>query len=137
MSVKVAMNIFGGQKNLIDRRGLIQLDYDEFRREYLCEWLEPSEEYLFAYKLLIKYHFECERYDQTVCSMRDKRGVARPANRWEASEINRHTMIKHRELLSMCYGIDDKTFKQAKQDVLRLSLKGFEQEYDRLFREGE
>jgi len=38
-----------------------------FMRKYLCKWNEPSEDYREAYKLWIKYYYECERFDQFVC----------------------------------------------------------------------
>lgn len=107
----------------------------EFAKEYLCEW-KPSESYQMAYKLWIKYHYECERYDEFVCTgERDKSGFISPKDSHEQALINRFASEKMNEVITMVkkYGISNEEWLNAKREVSRLNLNGLVSEYDRLY----
>lgn len=111
-------------------------DKYDFAKEYLCEWI-PNEIYDKAYGLWIKYHYECERFDEFVCTGgRDEYGFIKPANNNEFSTINQFAINKRSEIISLAkeYGIPYEKMKSANKDVSKLTLYGLVKEYNRLFR---
>jgi len=109
-----------------------------FMREYLCKWPEPSEGYQEAYKLWIKYRYKCERFDQFVCKGNlDEYGFVKPIDTHERILINRNSsnLIKDLYYNAKIFGISNEDLKHAKRDASRLTCKGLEEEYRRLFDE--
>ena len=108
-----------------------------FMREYLCKWFEPSEGYKEAYKLWIKYYYECERFDQFVCTGDiDEYGFVKPSNGFESLAINGNAsyLINNLYMEAKTIGICKEDIKRAKQDANRLTCKGLQEEYRRLFK---
>ncbi len=109
---------------------------DKFLKEYLNYWTVPSEGYKEAYKLWVKYHYECERYDQFVCTGElDDYGFIRPASGFERQMINQNaTNLMNQMLLERKrIGISKDDFQNAKNIVGRLTCKGLQEEYERLY----
>lgn len=51
------------------------------------------------YELAKEYHEKTEEYDRTVCSVRNERGIAMPANGYELSLINRNAYAVRERIL--------------------------------------
>ena len=69
---------------------------EEFLTQYLATWqtTDPS-----LREAAEEYHKRCEEYDQTVCSLRTKEGVAMPFNNYERRQIDNHAK---RVLAELC-----------------------------------
>jgi len=107
-----------------------------FMKEYLCKLVEPSEGYQEAYKLWVKYHYECERFDKFVCTGgTDEYGFVKPSDMHERLLINRNSSNLINDLYTKIkiIGISSEDLEKAKRDVNRLTCKGLEEEYRRLF----
>jgi len=107
-----------------------------FMREYLCEWVKPSEGYQEVYKLWVKYHYECEKFDEFICTGGiDEYGYVRPIDIHERILINRNSSKLISDLYSKAkiIGIISEDVQNAKRDVNRLTSKSLQEEYRRLF----
>ena len=107
-----------------------------FMKEYLCKLVEPSEGYIKAYELWIKYHYECERHDKFICTgPLDRDGFIRPANAQQQIAIIRNARnlkgISINEARK--YKLKNEELNKAKLNVNRLTSEGLEREYRRLF----
>lgn len=71
-----------------------QKSEQKFETEY--QNVPPSEDSLVEYGL--RYHRECEEYDLTVCTQRNKAGFAIPISDHEASLIARHSIQVRKQL---------------------------------------
>lgn len=58
---------------------------DEFTQDF-----KPSLQFIKARELAVKYHYECETFDRTVCTGRVVRGSILPADARELGLINMH-----------------------------------------------
>lgn len=52
------------------------------------------------YDIGVNYHWECEKYDRVVCSVRNSRGVAMPIDRLQMAKINLHARAQLREAIN-------------------------------------
>jgi hypothetical protein len=59
----------------------------------------PTEKDHRLYELAKQYHEETEAYDQTVCSVKNERGVAMPIDAYEYGLINRNALKVRKRLL--------------------------------------
>lgn len=83
------------------------MDKNSFTREYLGEWI-PNKIDNKAYALWIKYNYECERFDDFVCTGgRDEHGFIKPASHHEFITINKFAGSKRDEIMTLAkeYGI--------------------------------
>jgi hypothetical protein len=69
---------------------------EKFFRQHLNTPREPDPRLRAA---AAEYHKRCEEYDQTVCSLRTKEGVAMPFNNYERRQIDHHAK---RVLAELC-----------------------------------
>ena len=69
---------------------LINLLYGDFT---------PTEKDRRLYDLAKQYHEETEAHDQTVCSVKNERGVAMPIEAYEHGLINRNALKVRKRLL--------------------------------------
>ena len=69
---------------------------------------KPSEADIKARELAVKYHYECETFDRTVCTGRVVRGSILPADARELGLINMHARNVLRIIMREAedYGID-------------------------------
>ncbi len=105
-----------------------------FRREYLAEW-RVNDGYKKAYELWIEYYYECERFDESVCSGGiDRDGFVMPRDGFECRSINKFAYYKRRDIVERArqYGISDKEWESSKRDAARLNKDGVIREYRRL-----
>ena len=70
-----------------------------FGNQYLGEFPKPSEEDLAARELALEYHKRTESYDRSVCSLRDARGIAMPADGYERGFINANARKVYRDVI--------------------------------------
>lgn len=107
-----------------------------FAKEYLCEWIHNGN-YDKAYELWVKYHYECERWDEFVCTgNRDESGFIKPINDYERSKSNFFATEKRKEIMALArhYEISQDTMRSANKEVSRLTLSGLVSEYNRIFK---
>lgn len=89
----------------------------QFEKEIMGDY-QPQDGSLTTLALL--YHQRCEEYDKTICTGKDKHGVAVAATGEESTLINRHAREVKTELdeqaLRMGY-----TPRELQQEIIRLS----------------
>ena len=99
-------------------------------------WDRRSEEYNEAYKINLNYSYQCERYDKFICTGKlDEYGFIKPASGYEHRSINHNAEILFDDMLikARVYNLSGESLLYAKNDVDRLSWKGLQEEYARLF----
>jgi len=115
-----------------------------FKREYLCEWLEPSLEYQEAYKLWLWYNYQCELYDSKICTGKSKYESYTPATPYErqASYTNAKNVLFYIEnerkyLREQGIFITEEDWQSAKRHFNnhKYKLRGLEEEYKYYFGE--
>lgn len=110
---------------------------EKFLKEYLCEWIKPSNKYQEAYKLWVKYHYKCERYDQFVCTgnLIDEYGFIKPSDGFERTMINTNASNLISNLLNEAkiIEISNEDLRAARKEAEKLTWKGLQEEYQRLY----
>jgi hypothetical protein len=96
------------------------------KTEYLAKYLSQFKKdslYEKAFELWINYYYWTEKYDKSICSRTDNKGVAVPVNSWERSLIYSNARIRMNELASKAVklGIKQTTLDSAQHEVLRLT----------------
>lgn len=74
--------------------------------------LLTDEDYQRLYALAQQYHEEAEAYDQIVCSVRNKRGVAMPKDYYELRLINQNAIKVRKRLINENPDIDQREFRK-------------------------
>ena len=107
-----------------------------FKKEYLAEWVGNDKNYE-AYKLYVKYEYECEEYDRGICTIFDEDGFAMPISIDERklSHSNAISKLDHLQVEKKRWGISHDDWLDARKQVRRLSFQGLKDEYKRLFLE--
>lgn len=108
---------------------------ENFKKEYFSGW-ESDHEYEEAYRLHIKYQYECERYDRLVSNGRiDENGFIRLLSGYELRESNKFARQKRMEIEreALEKGITREYFMSAKKDIDRMKFDYIQKEYERLF----
>ncbi len=77
---------------------------DEFKREYLCNFSEPSLSYMAAYKALVEYYERCDEYDLYASR---KNSLSHAGNLW-------NSIVEPIRKLT-----DETEFRNAKEEALR------------------
>ena len=92
---------------------------EQFKNEMLGQF-KPTIKDELLYKLAAKYHEECEKFDQSVCSRGDKE-IAIPANWYEMKQINKNSIQvrKHISVLAYAAGISTEELTKAIQRYVR------------------
>ena len=108
-----------------------------FKREYLGKLYEPSECYSRAYELWIDYEYNCEMFDRNIChGGLDNQGFTKPAGTHELRAINQNANYLRDKIWMRAkeLGIFNfKDFSNARKDMNRLTWKGIQEEYQRLY----
>ena len=107
----------------------------DFKAEYLSVWSDSIDRNYQAYKLYVKYEYECEVYDQKVSDIRDEDGFAVPISSKQHRIMNSNAMFKL-DLLSSekkRLNIGHNEWLDARKQVNRLSFEGLKDEYKRIF----
>lgn len=112
------------------RERLTQLTPAEFKRLHLNE--PPDADPLLEYGL--RYHRECEAFDQTVCSRKGMHGIAMPATNEERGLVNRNAKdtffrISCELATAGLASADNKAFRM--QDAIHMAHPAFAREWDR------
>lgn len=107
-----------------------------FEKEYLAEWVGDDTNYE-AYKLYIKYEYECEEYDRSVCTVLDEDGFAVLISMDERrlSHSNSISKLDRLQYEKKKLGISHDDWLDARKEVSRLNFQGLKGEYRRLFLE--
>ena len=66
----------------------------------LCGDFTPTEKDRRLYDLAKQYHEETEAYDQTVCSVKNERGVAMPKDYYELRLIGQNALKVRKRLIN-------------------------------------
>jgi len=113
-----------------------------FQNEYLCKWLEPSQEYQEACKLWLWYNYQCDLYDSKICTGKNEYEDYMPASseEYKLSRSNAFTNLKiiqdeRRKLKEKGIYITEDDWLSAKKHFSRYKLKGLEEEYKYYFKE--
>ncbi len=116
------------------------MNKNEFEREYLCKWIEPSKEYQEAYKLWLWYNYQCELFDSKICTGRNKYEDYMPATPYEyrASNNNARNVMQYienerRKLRQRGIDISEEDWQSAKKHFHKYKLEGLEREYKYYF----
>lgn len=118
------------------------INKDLFKKEYLCVFtMSPT--YEKAYELWIWYEYNCEIYDKIICNGKeDSEGFIRPADSIENRLIDIHAdMIRHIMIDKVNeynskheIKISDQDCVNAKNQKNRLTWKGIQEEYKRIYK---
>ena len=98
--------------------------------------MDNIDTYKKAYELWIWYEYQCEIYDKVVCTGKeDSNGFIRPTNSIENRLIGTHAdMIRNLVIDKLNeYKITDEVCKNAMEDKNKLTWKGIQQEYKRIY----
>jgi len=111
-----------------------------FKREYLCQWIEPSKEYQEAYKLWLWYFYNCELYDSIICTGRNEYEDFMPRTNEEMRLINinasnnlRYIQTQRKNLKETGININEEDWNSAKRNFDRYKLQSLQEEYNHYF----
>lgn len=116
------------------------MNKEQFQREYLGEWI-INKKYEKAYELWLHYFYYSELYDRSVCSGVDEHGMAMPITPEERKLITTNAinldkyirMLKRQWELENNTMISQKDWNAPKRHLERLTFKGLEEEFHRVF----
>ena len=121
---------------------VIDKNIQSFQNEYLCKWVEPSEEYKEACKLWLWYNYHCELYDSKICTGKNEYEDYMPASteEYRLSRSNAYINLKiiqdeRSKLKEKGIYISGDDWLSAKKHFSRYKLKGLEEEYKYYFEE--
>ena len=107
----------------------VEMNRGVFNSKYLCSLDSAIRTDTHLYKLAMDYHRRTESFDQTVCTSKNRKGIATPSNIRELMLINQNAMIIKREILKT---VLEKGF--TKDEFTRMisnTSHVFEQEYSK------
>lgn len=108
---------------------------DHYRREFLCEFVEPTTRERTALRLWCEYYARTEAFDRTMCARHAQDGTAIPMwaeERW-ASSHNAQVVLRDIEMRLISAGVTHEESTAAKRHACALSY----EDQCRIAKEGE
>ena len=99
----------------------VKLIDETFKQLYCCEYEEDSDSFKKAYELCYNYYVYTERFDKSICSHINHKGVAIPTTRDQRQKCNENAKWQWFEVTEEAdrFGIEKGTLTLARNKVLR------------------